>query len=279
MSNAKDYVSMLDFFEVLWKGKVFIFSVTALCVLLAVFFSFSQSRRYCSELVISVGTVGRLSGSDVVKIDDVSNVLALIKSKPFVFSVISKNNLSKNGKLMDPGDLDVDAEVEKNSTLIHITAEGSSPKEASKCVTAVAGEIVERHRIKFSEAMRVSKDMETDLITQIENSEREVNGLRQSIARIEAHPAVNAPAVILLRANLNESTGRLSSLKSRLREIQLAHSRLQSENTKIVDPAILSDKPVGPGFIRLALLAGAFGFILAVFGVAIRGALNRKRNI
>jgi LPS O-antigen subunit length determinant protein (WzzB/FepE family) len=103
-----DEIDLWAYLEVLWKRKVFILSITFLFAISAAVISFLLPKSYRSELILKIGSVGNMGTESVVStvIDDVNNVAAHIKSKPFLATVIQKNGFK-------PKHLNVKAFVEK----------------------------------------------------------------------------------------------------------------------------------------------------------------------
>jgi len=250
----------------LWKRKALILSITFLFAISAAVISFLLPKSYRSELILKIGSVGTVGG-----IDDVNNVAAHIKSKPFLATVIQKNGFN-------PKHLNVNAFVEKNTLLINVQAEAESPEQAVAILNAVAGEVVERHKVKFDEAMRIARDIEADLNVQIAASEAEIRALKEGLAKIQRNPKVDAPAVILLTASLNDRGNNLGTLKQRLGEVWLANSPLRSENTRVVDPAILPEGPARPKKFLIVSLATFSGFMIGVFGAFIQESFARRKK-
>lgn len=89
----EDEIDLWAYLEVLWKRKVLILSITFFCAILAVIISFLVPKSYRSEIILRVGSIGTMGTGSMVStvIDDVNNVAALIKSKPFQTTVIQKN--------------------------------------------------------------------------------------------------------------------------------------------------------------------------------------------
>ncbi|MDO9463399.1 MAG: Wzz/FepE/Etk N-terminal domain-containing protein [Deltaproteobacteria bacterium] len=269
----EDEIDLWAYLEVLWKRKALILSITLLCAISAAVISFLLPKSYRSELILKIGSVGNMGTGDVVStvIDDVNNVAAHIKSKPFLATVIQKNGFK-------PKHLNVKASVEKDTFLINVQAEAESPEQAVAILNAVANEVVERHKVKFDEVMRIAKDIEADLNAQIAASEAEIRALKEGLAKIQRNPKVDAPAVILLTASLNDRGNNLGTLKQRLGEVWLANSPLRSENTKVIDPAILPEGPARPKKFLIVSLATFSGFMIGVFGAFIQESFTRRKE-
>jgi capsular polysaccharide biosynthesis protein len=89
----EDEIDLWAYLEVLWKRKALILSITLLCAISAAVISFLLPKSYRSELILKIGSVGNMGTESVVStsVDDVNNVAAFIKSKPFLATVIQKN--------------------------------------------------------------------------------------------------------------------------------------------------------------------------------------------
>lgn len=145
-------------------------------------------------------------------------------------------------------------------------------------LNAVANDVVERHKVKFDEVMRIAKDMEADLKVQIAVLEAEIKDLKEGLAKIQRNPKVDAPAVILLTASLNDRGNNLGTLKQRLGEVWLANSPLRSKNTMVVDPAILPEGPARPKKFLIVSLGTFSGFMIGVFGAFIKESFTRRKK-
>ena len=147
-----------------------------------------------------------------------------------------------------------------------------------KIVNAVANEVIERHKVRFDEVMKIARDIEADLNVQIVAFEAEIRGLKEGLAKIQRNPKVDAPAVIVLTANLNDRENNLGALKQRLAQVQLANSPLQSKNTRVVDPAILPEGPARPRKFLIVSLATFSGFMISVFVAFIQESFARRKE-
>ncbi|MDQ7837091.1 MAG: Wzz/FepE/Etk N-terminal domain-containing protein [Thermodesulfobacteriota bacterium] len=263
---CEDEIDLWAYLGVLWKRKVLILSITLLCAISAAVISLLLPKSYRSELILSVGCIGNMGS-----IDDVNNVAAQIKSRPFLATVIQKNGLK-------PKHLNINASVERNTNLINVQTEAESPEQAVAIVNAVANEVVERHKVRFDEAMRVARDIEADLNVRIAASEAEIRVLRENLAKIQRNPKIDVPAVILFTANLNDRGNNLGTLKQRLGEVRLANSPLRSENTRVVDPAILPEGSARPKTFRVVSLGTFSGFMIGVFGAFIQESFARRKK-
>lgn len=279
----EDEIELWPYLEALWKRKVFVLSMTLSFTILALITSFLLPRSYRSEVVLKIGSIGNIgsigsTGAVSTSIDDENNVAALVRSRPFLATVIHNKALKKGDKLLKPEEIMVKTSIEKNTHLINIQAEAESPDEAVMIVNAVAGEVIERHKAKYDQAMGIVNEMEKDLQVQIAASEAGIAAFKESLDKIHRNPGVNAPAIILLKANLNDNENRLSSLKQRLREVQLANSPLRSENTRIVDPAILPEIPVRPNKRLILFLGACSGFMIGILSAFVQESYVRRKK-
>jgi uncharacterized protein involved in exopolysaccharide biosynthesis len=281
----EDEIDLSKYLQVIWKRRVVILFVTLFCAVFAGAISLILPKSYQSELLIKIGSVGNIG--DVGSIGNVGNVgnvgnmsttlieneimvIELIKSKSFLTTVINKNP-NRWGRLIDPKELNVKATVkkstalEKHSWMVNIQAEGRSPQQAVEIVNAIANEVILRHKEKFDSAVAILEKMEEDLNIQIGASEKQVEELKKIIMSVGGGPKMDVPAVILLRANLNDRENWLTFLKQRIGNLRLATSALYTENTKVTDPPVIPEKPVKPRKAFNIAIGTVIGLIISIF--------------
>jgi len=293
----EDEINLGKYFQVLWKRKVVILFVTLFCAFFAGVISFILPKSYQSELLIKIGSVGSIgdvggmgnvgdvksfANMSATLIENEAMVIELIKSKSFLTTVIGKY-LEKWGKDIDPKELNVKATFEKDirggrgPQLIRIQAEGKSPQQAVEVVNAIASEVISRHKEKFEKAVSILKKMEEDLNIQIAASEKQVEELKKIILSVGGGPKMDVPAVILLRANLNDRENWLTVLTQRVANLRLASSALHTENTKVTDPPVIPAKPVKPRKAINVAIGAFIGLMLSIFWALGAESLDSKK--
>jgi uncharacterized protein involved in exopolysaccharide biosynthesis len=274
----KDDIDPWKYLQVLWKRRGIILSVILLCIFIAVIISLFLPKRYQSELLLKVGNVGNVRNVEAIStpIENEKAVVELIKSKPFLVTVINKN-LDKWGKSISPKELNLKVTLEGDSRLIRIRAEGKSPQQSVEIVNAIAGEIIIRHKNKYDNAMAILKKMEDDLSIQITSLEKQIEELRKIMTKIQASPDLNISTLILILNFRNSREDTLISLQQKMRDINLARSVPRSENTTVIDPPLIPKNPIWPRMTQNIIIGGIIGLMISVFWTLAADILDPRR--
>ena len=261
-------VELIDYLRVIWKWKWQIVLGTFACILAAGVISWILPPSYQTELILKIGQVGMVDVRgelQEIMVEDANNVKARLTSESFILSIIEKNQLE-----LEPKDLKAKAEVVSKevrggeTNLVRFSIRARSPEEVVSLINSIAEGIIARHRKKFNEAMKINFLRQEELKEQIASIEEGIRELRESISHIQKSPRVDAPAVILLQANLAGKEMSLSELKGMYRKVQLANSPISSENTKVCDPAIKPKHPVSPKKLLNIIIAAVVGLMAAL---------------
>jgi hypothetical protein len=173
----------------------------------------------------------------------------------------------------------VRAQVVGNTTspsqFITVTANGDSPESAKRLVLAAAQVIVDDHRKRFDVWM-------ARLGVFREQIDRQIAAARSDIAEIDAalkdfrtRPTVSAPAVLLMRAQLEEKQSQLLGFLREQRDLDV-NLTVQSERTVVVaDPLVPKDR-MRPRRTITTLAGAVSGFVLAVLWAVASDARRRS---
>lgn len=261
-------LELIDYLRVIQRRKWLIVLGTFACILAAGIISWLLPPSYQSEVILKIGRVSVVDENGKLQeivVDNPYNVKARLTSESFILSIIEKNQLE-----LEPKDLKARAEVVSKevrggeTNLVRFSIRARSPEEAVSLINSIAEGIIARHRKKFDEAMKINFLRQEELKEQIASIEEGIRELRESISHIQKSPRVDAPAVILLQANLAGKERSLSELKGMYRKVQLANSPISSENTKVCDPAIKPKHPVSPKKLLNIIIATVVGLMAAV---------------
>ena len=261
-------VELIDYLRVIWKWKWQIVLGTFACILAAGVISWILPPSYQTELILKIGQVGMVDVRgelQEIMVEDANNVKARLTSESFILSIIEKNQLE-----LEPKDLKAKAEVVSKevrggeTNLVRFSIRARSPEEVVSLINSIAEGIIARHRKKFNEAMKINFLRQEELKEQIASIEEGIRELRESISHIQKSPRVDAPAVILLQANLAGKEMSLSGLKGMYRKVQLANSPISSENTEVSDPTIKPRGPVSPKKLLNMTVAAVVGLMAAM---------------
>jgi capsular polysaccharide biosynthesis protein len=266
-------VELIDYLRVIWKWKWLIVLVTFAFILAAGIISWLQPPSYQATLVLKIGQVTTVNENGVfqeIMIEDPNNVKERLSSKPLLFSIIENKQLKPGSVALR----DAEAELvriepeEQKSNMLRFSIQAGSPEEVVSLIDLIAEEIIDQHRRKFDEVMKINFLLQEELEKQIASNEEEIRGVKSTLSQIEGRPGDDVSVKILLQANLAEKERTLSELKGMYRRVQLANSPIGSENTKILTPAIKPKRPVSPKKllnITLAAIVGLMGAVMIAF--------------
>ncbi len=277
-------VDLIDYLRVIWKWKWLIVLGTFACILAAVAISWLQHPSYQTTLILEIGqvtTVNENGGFQEIMIEDPNNVKERLVSNPLLFSIIEKSRsepgaaLKAKAEVMSRGMIE-----EKETNLIKFSIQAGSPGEVVSLINLIAEEIIDQHRKKFDEAMKINFLLQEELEKQIASNEEEIRGVKSTLTQIEERSGDGLSLKIMLQANLAEKERTLSELKGMYRRVQLANSPIGSENTKILAPAIKPKRPVSPKKllnITLAAIVGLMGVVMVAFFLEYLQKVEREK--
>jgi uncharacterized protein involved in exopolysaccharide biosynthesis len=261
-----EQVELIDYLRVVGKRRWLIIGGTVGCVLAALVVSVLLPREYESNLQIKVGRVWNLG------IDNPYRVTAIINSEPFLDKLRQKVGVKLSAYEMRRRDVVVahtlDAgmvNADKNTTLVNVATKGPTPEEAAKLAEAVADLMILEHLPRFKELLSGYLGYEKKLEDQIQVIQNEIQVLDSTIKRLGSNPQVNAPAVILLQAQLEQKQSQLLGFVRELRDVKLNNaSKTLTENTRVVLPPVVPQRPVNPKVTLNVVIAGVIGLIAAL---------------
>lgn len=266
----EEEVELYDYLKVIGKRKWLIIIGTLVCVLAAGLVSLRLSKVYETTLDIRIGKVWGTF------LEDPHLVSETIKSKSFLAKVINKLNLELSSHGLKGT---VKASIIKDN-LIRLTVEADSPAKTVKIIDAMANLILENHRDKYDKAMAFYYQYEEDLTSQIAKVESRVTEMETTLFRLQKNPQTNAPAVILLQAQLEQKETQLISFIRELRDVRVKnYSEMNSEMTRVENPPIPPINPVAPKkrqIVLIALVLGAIASLFMAFSLEYLEKMSRK---
>ncbi len=261
-------VELIDYLRVIRKWKWLIVLGTFACILAAGIIGWLLPPSYQAELILKIGQVTTVTENgefQQIMIDDPNSVKEKVKSKPLLFSIIEKSQLK-----LKPRTPRAKAEVvirewkEREANLVKFSIQAGSPEEVVFLINSIAEEIIDQHRKKFDEAIKISLLLQEELKKQIASIEEEIRGVKKTLSQIQGKPRVDAPAVVLLETNLAGKKRTLSELRRRYQRVRLANSSIGSENTRVLIPAIKPGHPISPKKLLNITVAAMVGLMATV---------------
>lgn len=219
-------------------------------------------------------------------IENPYRVSEMINGEPFLHAVRKNAGLSQTAhQLKEDGNVLARPVVtgknpaRQEVVMVRIVARGESPEEAILIVRTVADLIVARHKNRFDELIAVHSRFESELETQVQTIQKEVADLDTMIKGQREAPQVNAPAVILLQAQLEEKQSQLLSYIRELRDVKLNNrSKAFTEPTHVAFPPVLPEKPVNLEVIVTATLGVMIGLVPLLLVAFLVEYVGKQKN-
>ncbi|HXF90369.1 MAG TPA: Wzz/FepE/Etk N-terminal domain-containing protein [Candidatus Nitrosotenuis sp.] len=285
MDNQKSIeTELIDYVLVISRRRKFIFLGTFLLVVIAGVVSFTLPPLYEATTQIKIGRVWDK------ELENPYLTSELINSDAFLEKVIKKLNLSitpfqlKRKELIKTRVLEWGASGQKIPVLLTIQTRSHDPQEAVNLGNVIGDFLVEDHQQRYEERLKEYKEYEKDLRFQVTRIEEQVNELEQLIKKQSLNPAVSAPSVILLQAQLEQKSAQLLTFKKELKDTRINnYSSLVTENTRIVSMPVLPREHINPHVVLNMVLTGMLGFfitlILAFFLEYLKKARTREVGV
>ena len=174
----------------------------------------------------------------------------------------------------------------KAPLLVNIAARANAPERAVDLAETAAELVVQAHKPLFDDLMGQHRRYEEKLDKQVQVIQKELGELEGAIKSNRTSPQVNAPAVILMQAQLEQKQSQLLGFIRELRDVRIHNtSSAYSEGTRVVLPPVLPEHHTNPRVKLNTLIAGIIGFMSTLMlaflleylkNVKIREETNKK---
>ena len=197
----EDEVSLYDYIKVISKWKRFIIIGTSVCIFTAGVVSLLLPKVYEASLDLKIGKVWGSS------IEEPALVSETITSESFLVKVINELNLKLSPQELKEA---MKASVIKNN-LIRVTVKASIPAKTVEITNAMANLIIGNYKDKYNKAMAFYHQYEEDLSGQVTETKTAIGEMKTTLSILQKNPQTNAPAVILLQAQLEQKESQLTN--------------------------------------------------------------------
>lgn len=262
--NNEEEIELIDYFKVIWRRRRMIIGGTLACVLAVLTMSLLLPKTYETDLYIQIGQVWEKS------LEDTYRVAEIINSESFLDKVREKTHLPmttyrmKKEKIVIAKTIDAGKKlVVAVPQLVEIVTRANTPEKAVELAETAAELVIQEHKPRFDELMYEYNHYENGLANQIQAIQNEVRELEILLKRQRTNPQVNAPAVILLQAQLEQKQSQLLGYMREIRDVKLNNvSKARSENTRVLLRPVLPEKPVSLNIVLNILVTGIIGMIV-----------------
>lgn len=276
---VEEEVDLIDYLSVVWKRKAMIVWLFSLSVASAGLVAYVMKPTYELSRVLKIGRIGQISEIGQIGQADaiVSRDRHLIDTREAVIETITDQRLLEEvrAKILPEVPIErlvmrITVERKTNpqtqaSTNVRYTVQGETPSQAVAVADAIAESIIHRHAKIFEEGMAVKQQYEEELKAKINVLTKEIRGMRITFDRIRANPKVDAVAIILLEASLEDRERNVAGLKHELRDVQLSNLPPMSANTRVIAADAMPTRPVKPKATLNMALAGALSLFTGIF--------------
>jgi len=266
----EDEVSLYDYIKVISKWKWFIIIGTFACIFTAGVVSLRLPKVYEASLDLKIGKVWGSS------IEEPGLVSEAIISESFLVKVIDRLKLELSPQEFKGA---VKAPVTKDN-LIRVTVKASIPAKTVEIIDTIANLIIESYKDQYNKAMAFYYQYEEDLSGQIAEIKTAIGEMKTTLSTLQKNPQTNAPAVILLQAQLEQKESQLINYIRELREVQIKnYSEMHSEMTRVQNPPVEPSFPVAPQKKRIVLIAAVLGGLATLFLAFFFEYMGRMRKL
>lgn len=277
----QDEVQFFDYLLVLWKRKFLVLGGTIAAGAAIAAFVWTTPPVFETTLNLQVGRIWSQP------IESLSFTSTRISSEPFLQRVLEKvpslRNRGVSSKDILQGRM-TEASVIESAGLILLRTRSQAPQEALDIANAITEIISAEHRELFDSKFKEQVAYQNRLEKKLGDIERENERLGEMLTKYREDPAPNPLVAFLVQAQVVEKE---SSAVELARELHQAltnnNSKIQTDVTRIVDPALLPLRPEARGLIRSATVGAAMGFVafsfLAFFLEFIKHRSSTKRRI
>jgi uncharacterized protein involved in exopolysaccharide biosynthesis len=158
-----------------------------------------------------------------------------------------------------------------------VVAEGDSGDAAKRLALAVAQLIVDDHQRRFDASMERLRVFRSQIDRQIAEVRAEVAEIDAALKTFRSKPTVDAPAILLMRAQLEEKQTQLLDFLREERDLDL-NLTIHSERTVVVADPLLPKERLRPRRTITTLAASASGGLLAVFWALVLDGRRRRQQ-
>ncbi len=161
------------------------------------------------------------------------------------------------------------------SPFITVMAEGDSPDYAKRLARVAAQLIVDDHNAKFDAWMARLGVFREQIDRQIAAARSDIAEIDTALKDFRTRPTVSAPAVLLMRAQLEEKQTQLLNFMREQRDLDL-NLTVHSERTVMVAEPLLPRDRMRPRRTVTTLAGAVSGFVLAVLWAVANDARRRS---
>lgn len=263
--DLRDYLKMI---KKRWKIILIVFLISTAT---AAIVSLLLPKTYESRAMVRIGrTRDKL-------LEEPSSIIEIFKTEPILEKVVEELNIPPaQGKL---GELASKIKMREKSGLLEIKGRGETPEEALRLVNAAATILLKRHEEIFERAKIILEEYLASGKERLAEMERDIEILQKKIDELKTTDS-EAKATVArgYMESLERSRDRYEQLQLELRTKKMEESS-GSEETQLVIPPTIPEKPMGPKKKQNVMIAGILGLFVGFFCAAIVEYFEKPTSI
>lgn len=276
----QEEIELSVYINILWKRRRLIIGGVLICMLLAWPMSLLIPKVYETSLFLEVGQVWEKP------LDDTYRVAEIINSEPFLDKIRERTHFPMTASEMRRHGIITARTVEGNKkavmvipSLVEIVSRDGAPEKTIDLAQAAADLLIQEHKNRFDALMKEYGNYESNLEEQSGKVQKEIEELDALLKRQRTNPQVNAPAVILLQAQLEQKQSQLLGYVRELRDVRISNrSNTRTENTRVIYPPILPIDYVSPKIVQNVVIAGVAGITILILLVFLLESINKMKE-
>jgi capsular polysaccharide biosynthesis protein len=258
--ETRDF-ELIDYLRILWKRRWLVGCGTIAVVVAVGGLSLVVSRAYETTLELKIGKVWDKPIENPYQLALLTNSESFLKRVREVAALdLTVSQMRRTKVLL--AEVVESREAEKEGLLLSLTARGRTPDEALKVAQKAVALIIEDHKSVFEEMMKQNLLYEKQLETQIAAVRAGIDNVSALLGRHQRTSQVDAPAVILLQAQLEAKEVELLSFMREVWDVRTKNiSTIHTDETRVAFPPVRPEKATKPKIALNVVLAGLFGLI------------------
>lgn len=275
--QLENEISLLDLWDRLCEGKIYIFGATFSGILLAFAAILLMSPKFEAVAIVQVGQVNN------ALVEPATQAIERIKTPAFQIkaakSIADQDWLE--GLMASSGgttkDLSVQGVKATSNALIELKANASTPEFAVKKLEAVMGELVKFHEELALPTLSKLRDELAIAKEKLLKAEKDLDELSKLVTSASVKDDRFTQLSLMTAVRLQKES-EIFGQRQAIMALETALSAPATMPAKAIEAVFVSDRPVSPKKSLLIMLGAIGGLLIGIIWVFILGAWQRARE-
>lgn len=266
--QSDDEISLIDIFNFLKEGRVWLFATTAVGFFGGVGYTFIEPPKYQATANIQMAKVADKEVESPISLVEKLKLPLYLSEATIKVCVVGIQNTSGEylAKSLKPS-------VNKNAPIVSISFEAKSAKDAEQCVAAVIKDIQSNQNILAKPVIDSKNNQLNTLKQKLEDSEKFRNQFGQKSLHFDFSDAKFSASQLLLSTVLMKDN-EINNLSYEIKELQIALEEPQTRSTYLVTPIYAPEQRISPKRTLISLIATLAGLFFGILLLLSRRALK-----